>query len=157
VRADTSRGGRLPVLSTTAASVWLERTTPASARISPAAPLGELPPPVPAPDSVPAAAPATESDPALHPPILRSPGTLETPRGASATSVVLDVLVSENGTVVEARAADLGADPTAIAAARRCALGMRFYPALRDGRPVAVWCRQRFEFGAGPVSPPGRP
>jgi len=25
---------------------------------------------------------------------------------------------------------------------------MRFYPALRGGRPVAVWCRQRFEFGA---------
>ena len=24
---------------------------------------------------------------------------------------------------------------------------MRFYPALRDGRPVAVWCRQRFKFG----------
>jgi hypothetical protein len=24
---------------------------------------------------------------------------------------------------------------------------MRFYPARRAGRPVAVWCRERFDFG----------
>jgi hypothetical protein len=24
---------------------------------------------------------------------------------------------------------------------------MRFFPALQSGRAVAVWCRQRFDFG----------
>jgi hypothetical protein len=33
-----------------------------------------------------------------------------------------------------------------VDAARECALAMRFYPALRAGRPTAVWCRQRFDF-----------
>jgi hypothetical protein len=38
-------------------------------------------------------------------------------------------------------------DSTVVEAALACARGMRFYPALRSGRPIAVWCRQRFEFG----------
>src|SRR6266545_850269 len=37
-------------------------------------------------------------------------------------------------------------DPARVAAATACARAMRFYPALRAGRPVAVWCRQRFDF-----------
>jgi hypothetical protein len=26
---------------------------------------------------------------------------------------------------------------------------MRFHPAVKAGRPVAVWCRQRFDFEPG--------
>jgi len=33
-----------------------------------------------------------------------------------------------------------------VFAAERCAWAMEFYPALLGGRPVDVWCRQRFEF-----------
>jgi hypothetical protein len=66
--------------------------------------------------------------------------------------VDLDVRVDESGRVSEALLARANGDPAGIEvglveAARRCALGMRFYPALQGGRAVPVWCRQRFDFG----------
>jgi TonB family protein len=61
--------------------------------------------------------------------------------------VDVDVRVAEDGSVSDARWAG-GGDSALAAAAIRCALDMRFFPALQAGRPVAVWCRQRFDFQA---------
>ena len=55
--------------------------------------------------------------------------------------------MSESGAVTDALWAGGGTDSALVAAARACALGMSFFPALRGGRPVAVWCRERFEIG----------
>ena len=70
------------------------------------------------------------------------------PDHARRAEVELDVRVDESGEVTDALWAEGSADPALVAAATACALGMRFYPALQSGRPIAVWCRQRFDFGA---------
>lgn len=153
VYADTGRGGRLEVRPP-AARVWLASVTPARAWM-PAPALPEaLPESLPPLDE---AAPGLEVDPGLKPPVLRAPGTLELPPGwrGPRTSVELDVRVDESGRVSDALAVPAGGDAERIErrlvdAARRCALGMRFYPALQAGRPVPVWCRQRFDFGGAP-------
>ena len=155
VRADTSRDRRLAIRPPAGAKVWLERTSAApSSDLAPAR-VGELPPPEPAPDPVPPASPdpasrvpaAADDDAALRPPLLRSAGTLQVPPGVGRASVELEVRVDERGQVSEARRVGGSADSSLIEAARRCALGMRFYPALRGGKPIEVWCRQRFDFG----------
>ncbi|HVP14396.1 MAG TPA: energy transducer TonB, partial [Terriglobales bacterium] len=95
--------------------------------------------------------PALEVDPGLEPPILVVRGVLELPRGPRpARGVVeLQVRVDEKGAVSEVAWTGGSSDTALVGAARRCALGMRFEPAQRGGRPVAVWCEQRFDFGTG--------
>jgi outer membrane biosynthesis protein TonB len=58
------------------------------------------------------------------------------------------VRVSEAGEVTEARWAGGSRDSALTAAATACARSMVFRPALLGGRPVTVWCRQRFDFPA---------
>jgi hypothetical protein len=158
VLADTASGGRLAI-KPPRARAWLMSAKPAAV---PSIAVTLAPQNLPGPDdtsgagaapqSLPPAAslanPATEpdADVALRPPLLRSPGTLIVPHHARG-SVELDVLVDERGRVSAARFAGGSTDSALIGAARRCALGMRFYPARRGEQPVAVWCRQRFEFG----------
>ena len=153
VLSDTVASYRLMVAPAPPARVWLERTSLERAPV-PATPIAPepaaerlAPRPAAAPDSIPPAPPAAPDD-ALRPPLLRSAAPLVGPIGAPHGSVELDVRVDEAGRVTDARPASGPADARWIAAARGCALAMRFYPALRGGRPVAVWCRQRFEFGA---------
>lgn len=150
VLADTGRTHRLRIeVPDTAAeggktAVWLARVTPTRpARIE-----AELPEPAPSgPDAPFASPPGLVVDPGLKPPLLRARGTLRVPAQASG-AVDLDVRVSEEGSVSEASWAGGSSDSALVAAAIACALEMRFYPALRAGTPVAVWCRQRFEFGS---------
>ena len=150
VYADTGRGGRLEVRPP-AARVWLASVAPARAfPTAPALPEAfpdSLPPPEDSP-------PALAVNPGLKPPVLRAPGTLALPPGwhGPRTSVELDVRVDESGRVSDALPALASGDSAVVEmglveAARRCALGMSFYPALQAGRPVPVWCRQRFDFG----------
>jgi hypothetical protein len=149
VYADTGRGGHLEVRPPIA-RVWLAGVTPARA-LPPAPALPEaLPDSLPPPEDPP---PGLAVDPGLKPPVLRTPATLALPPGwrGARVSVELDVRVDESGRVSDVLPALAGGDPVPIEAelveaARRCALGMRFYPALRGGRPVPVWCRQRFDF-----------
>lgn len=144
VSADTGRGTRLEVRPPAPADVWLASVTPRRAP-SPPPPAPEAPPDT---NAWPEAPPMLEVDPGLKPPVLRTPGLLERPVGPVArASVELDVQVTETGRVAAALWAAGARDTALIGAARRCALGMRFYPALRGGEPVAVWCRQRFDFG----------
>ncbi len=144
VLADTGRAARLHLPPPRAPHVWLTRVSPSRAP-APAPPL-----PAPEPDTVPAlpSPPELTVDEGLKPPVLRGPAPLRPPPAeARAGWVELDVRVDEAGTVSDALWAGGSADSAGVAAARACALGMRFYPALRGGRPVAVWCRQRFDFG----------
>jgi TonB family protein len=111
----------------------------------------DAPLPVPSPAEVdvpPASPPALEVDPRLEPPIPKHLGVLRVPRGARRASVDLDVRVAEDGTVSDALWAGGSGDSALVAAAVDCARAMTFYPALQAGRPVAVWCRQRFDFGS---------
>jgi TonB family protein len=107
----------------------------------------------PLPDATPAPPPPAPSeggglptDDALHAPIPRRAGTLVVPTGGASGTVELDVLVDPLGRVVDVRWADGVRDTALVRAAERCAETMTFYPALLRGAPVAVWCRQRFEF-----------
>lgn len=146
VYSDTGPGVRLEVPLRARARVWLARVTPS-----------RLPPPSPAlpealPESLPPmeeSPPVLEVDPGLKPPILRVPGVLTVPPGRHQArgSVELEVRVDESGLVSDVTWAGGSTDSVLVAAARRCALGMRFYPAVQAGRPVAVWCQQRFDFG----------
>jgi TonB family protein len=91
------------------------------------------------------------------PPMLRAAARLVLPARARSSrfeAVELDVRVNEAGEVTDVLEAGAGADPALVEAARACARRMRFYPARRAGEPVAVWCRQRFDFGVdGGVRP----
>jgi TonB-like protein len=124
------------------AGVWLDRVTPVSHPAQPplpeAAPDTSPPPPTPA---------GLEASDRLQPPIPRAVGVLRVPRGRRGGRVELDVLVDQRGQVVEARWAGGDSDSARVRAATECAEAMTFYPALLRGRPVEVWCRQRFEFG----------
>jgi len=131
------------------AAVWLARVSPA--RIEPAA----EPPPeaatdtlAPEPPGAPLPPPSLVVDGSLKPPLPRSQTPLAVPRGARG-SVELDVRVDERGEVSEVRWAGGSRDPALVRAATDCAHGMHFFPAERAGQPVAVWCRQRFDFGGG--------
>ena len=142
--ADTGRATRLevdppPIL------VWVTRVSPSRApdpaSIPSPEPDAEMPPGEPPP-------PALTVDPDLKPPILRTPALLELPASRTKVprSVELDVRVAEDGTVSDALWAGGSDDSVLVRAAVESALGMRFYAALKAGRPVAVWCRQRFDF-----------
>jgi len=142
VRADTAAGVAWTV-TRPPARVSLARVT--------AAPASDLSPPLP--DATPATPPPAPSegggpatDDALHAPIPRRAGTLVVPTGGASGTVELDVLVDPLGRVVDVRWADGVRDTALVRAAERCAETMTFYPALLRGAPVAVWCRQRFEF-----------
>jgi hypothetical protein len=154
VFADTGRAERLRIQpppressATPLVAVWMAQVKPARPEHleaplpdpSPLAPEGEFPKP-----------PALEVDPGLKPPILRTPGVLRLPPGASRAWVELDVKVGKDGEVSDALWMAGSSDSALVLAAVRCALGMRFFPALQGGRAVAVWCRQRFDFGAPP-------
>jgi len=120
------------------------------ARVAPAR-AGAPDPPLPpaSPDTaLPVSAPQAASEAArLLPPILRHPGMLIAPRRLGRTTAVeLEVRVDERGRVADVRWAAGDADTAVVRAARQCAEAMEFYPALLAGRPVEVWCRQRFEF-----------
>src|SRR5262245_22879506 len=151
VFADTGHAEPLhvvpPAVPAAGAEVWLARVSPARP------PALELPAPeatdtltVPLP-----APPALAVDDGLKPPIPRTRAPLAVPTGARGF-VELDVRVDEQGRVASALRAGGSADSSLVRAATACALEMRFYPALRAGRPVAVWCRQRFDFGGREVS-----
>jgi len=148
VLADSGRSTTLPVVAPPPVAVSLARVTPAAAS-PPVAPLPDAAPdsPAAAPPVTPTAAAGTAGERLLAP-ILRRPGTLVVPPGARGGVVELDVLVDESGRVADVRVAAGAADTARVAAARRCAAAMEFYPARLGDRAVAVWCRQRFEFGA---------
>mgnify|MGYP001212049197 CR=1 FL=1 len=149
VYADTARTRRLSV-PLPAARVWLAQVAPA--RVALSVPV----PPAGSPDSLPPAGdagPGLDVDPGLKPPVLRTPARLML-AGGTAGWVDLDVRVDENGSVSDALWVAGSGDTTLAEAARGCALSMRFYPALRAGRAVAVWCRQRFDLRS--PAPPQR-
>jgi TonB family protein len=124
------------------ATVWL-------ARVSPAAPVAsEVPPPTPESLAVTWPEPpmlAVDED--LKPPIPRVNARLHVPAGARPGWVELDVRVDDTGAVTDAEWAGGSPDTALVRAATDCAFGMRFFPAVQGGREVAVWCRQRFDFG----------
>jgi len=152
VLADRGRSQRLAVLPrdtsvrprpAPAAAVWLTQVAPTRATAEP-----ELPDARPTPlDSTVPSPPGLVVDPDLKPPLLRVPGRLAAPPGTRRAVVELDVRVAEDGSTSDALWAGGARDSALVEAAIACALEMRFYPALREGRPVAVWCRQRFDFG----------
>lgn len=152
--ADTSRMEHLEIRPPRPARAWIQRVIPSAP--------GMLAPPLPeaGPDSVPAGParpPALEVEPGLLPPVLREAAPLILPAGPAASrfaAVELDVRVSETGEVTDVIASEGGADSALVAAASTCVRRMRFYPARRAGEPIAVWCRQRFEFGPGGVVRP---
>ena len=155
VYADTGRGGALripaPGDAPGRATVWLARVSPARSASLPVPPVEvateTLAIAFPAP-------PALAVDEGLKPPLPRARAPLAIPARAHGF-VELDVRVDEQGGVSAALWAGGSQDSSLVRAATDCALGMRFYPALRAGRPVAVWCRQRFDFG-GAASGEGR-
>lgn len=158
VLADTGRRQTLPVPPPEAARAWLERVQKdrpphvPPARVAPAPPLA-----VPPPEARPEAPPVTSEpmdvlvvDEDLHPPIPIGTAPLRVPAGhGRGVGVDLDVRVDESGAVSDAVWAGGSEDSSAVAAVTACALAMRFHPAVQRGRPVAVWCRQHFEFGRG--------
>ena len=155
VLADSARGERLPVRPPSEARVWLSGVAPERSALgvsgsAPYAGAKGLPAPEVVSDTL---APHFEPPPLeiaddIQPPILRSAPALVFPTRAHRAAVELDVRVDESGEVTDALWAEGSTDPELVAAATECALGMRFYPALQGGRPIAVWCRQRFDFGA---------
>ena len=147
VMADTGRSERLhierpPAEAPTPPKVWLAKVSPS--RPDPLDPAL----PVPSPDLIEVAPdpPRLEVDQDLKPPILRRTGNLIPPIGKKG-SVELDVRIDEDGDVSDALWAGGSNDSLLVDAAVSCALEMRFYPALQGSRPIAVWCRQRFDFG----------
>ena len=131
-----------PNATAPAATVWL-------ARVSPANPTPPEPP-VPVSDSLSIAWPAPPVlavDEDLKPPIPRTTARLRVPAGARPGWVEMDVRVDETGAVTDAEWAGGSPDTALVRAASECAFAMRFFPALQGGKEVAVWCRQRFDFG----------
>lgn len=144
IRPPQPDGDAAPGAPAPAADVWLARVEPARP-----API-EAPLPGAAPETLAvgvAEPPRLLVDADLKPPILRRAAPLHVPTGRRPGSVELDVRVDEAGRVSDAAWAGGAADSALVEAAVRCALAMEFFPALQDGRPVAVWCRQRFDFG----------
>jgi TonB family protein len=149
VFSDTSGAVPFRIVPPPAARVWLRGVAIARpAQVD--APLPSAEPAAAPPDT--SAPPALPIDPSLKSPILRGAGRMVLPasrgRAARVEAVELDVQVSEAGDVTDARWAGGSADSALVAAATACARSMTFHPALLGGRPVSVWCRQRFEFSA---------
>lgn len=139
--ADSSRSTALRVVPP--AAVWIARVSPS--RFPPSEP--PLPAATPAVPEAAPAPPRLEVDPGLKPPIPRRAARLVAPAGVRGpASVELDVEVDETGRVREAVWAGGASDTALVRAAIACAHTMSFFPALRAGAPVAVWCRQRFDF-----------
>ena len=161
VLADTGRRQSLPVPPPAVARAWLERVqkdrpprVPA-AEVAPAPPL-DAPPPEARPDAPPVTSEPLDVlvvDEDLHPPIPIGVAPLRVPSGRGAVGVDLDVRIDEDGAVSDAVWAGGSPDSAAVAAVTACALAMRFHPAVQRGKPVAVWCRQHFEFGRGVAAP----
>ena len=123
----------------------LQRTSPSRAALELALPSADpAPPPVSDPDASAREGLAIDDD--LRPPIARSTSAL-TLKGARRGWVELDVRVDEQGEVSDAVVVEAMADSATQAAAVEAAYAVRFHPATQRGRPVAVWCRQRFEVG----------
>ncbi len=155
VLADTAGAGGAPMRLTPTrpappradgiggARVWM-------ARVSPPRPAAAEPPlPRATPDSLdlpPPEPPTLEIDEGLKPPIPLAHARLTLPRGVRPGVVELDVRVDERGAVSDVILAGGSDDAALVAAATACALAMRYRPAEQAGRPVAVWCRQRFDF-----------
>jgi len=141
--ADSAAGGRLHV--DPPASAWIVRVRPSSP-----ADLN-----VPPPEAALEVPPDTSSrplqldvDPGLRPPIPKRPARIRPLAGVrEPASVELEVRVDDQGRVTEAIWAGGTRDAAFVDAAIACARTMEFFPAYRGGVPVAVWCRQRFEFG----------
>jgi len=161
VLADTGRRQSLPVPPPAAARAWLERVQKdrpprvPPAEVAPAPPL-DVPPPEARPDAPPVTSEPLDVlvvDEDLHPPIPIGVAPLHVPSGRGSLGIDLDVRIDEDGAVSDAVWAGGSADPAAVAAVTACALAMRFHPAVQRGKPVAVWCRQHFEFGRGVAAP----
>jgi hypothetical protein len=90
-----------------------------------------------------------EIDDDLKPPIPKGVAVIALPAKFKARDVVveLDIRVDESGAVSDAMYAGGASDSTVVAAAVESALRMTFYPALKSGQPIAVWCRQRVDLG----------
>lgn len=151
VRADT--GATTLRVEPPEARVWVERVSespPAAPIAPPVAGEAELPEadPAPVPRDLPPA-PALKVDADLKPPVLKHRAPLAVPvtRPRRTVTIEVDVLVNEQGEVAEVTWAGGSPDTALVRAALDCARAMQFYPALRAGNPVAVWCRQRFDFG----------
>lgn len=161
VLADTARRQSLPVPPPAVARAWLERVQKDHPpRVPPAevtrTPSLAAPPPEARPEAPPLASEPMEVlvvDEDLHPPIPIGVAPLRVPSGRGVLGVDLDVRIDEEGTVSDAVWAGGSEDSSVVAAVTACALAMRFHPAVQRGRPVAVWCRQHFEFGRGVVAP----
>ena len=145
--SDTALGAPRPMrdfetLGVMPARMTLVRVAPARAELS--VPLPAVESALPEPHVAPPAAGELASDDELRAPIVRSDAPLDRAR-ARRGWLELDVRVDENGEVSDAMFAEGDADSATVEAAIEAALAMRFYPAVRAGRPVAVWCRQRFD------------
>ncbi len=87
------------------------------------------------------------------PPVLRSDASVAYPEGATGdATVVLTVTVNDDGTVRAATATERNEPFSSVAEAT--ALGWRFAPATRAGRPVAARIRMEVVFHAPTVIPP---
>lgn len=148
--ADSAERWTLPAapLSTDSAArprLTLRRISPSRAALELALPNADpAPPPVADPDAI--AREGLAIDDELRPPIARSASAL-TLKGARRGWVELDVRVDEQGEVSDAVVVEAMADSATQAAAVEAAYAVRFHPATQRGKPVAVWCRQRFEVG----------
>lgn len=162
VLADTGSRQSLPVAPPEAARAWLQRVQKDRPPRVPPAEVASTPSlAVPPPEARPEAPPVTSEpldvlvvDEDLHPPIPIGTAPLHVPPGhGRSVGVDLDVRVDEDGMVSDAVWAGGSEDSAAVAAVTACALAMRFHAAVQRGRPVAVWCRQHFEFGRGGAAP----
>lgn len=147
VFADSGQGGGLPPApmgpepGREAARLTLVDVAPARGDLAIAMPEAEPGAPPESPRSLEESSAEPDS---LQPPIARGPARLVLPaRSRRGDAVELDVRVDEQGLVSDALWVGGSRDSALVAAATDAALGMRFFPALRRGRPVAVWCRQR--------------
>jgi protein TonB len=151
VLADTGRTQTLHVVPP--ARVWITRVASSRATTPPVEPTPARGPagplPTPEPDAIPPAEPepplAVEGN--LVPPRFVSGEPLRVPGHSGGLTVELDVHVDETGRVSDVQWASGSRDTALVRAATECAAAMHFRPATRGGRPVEVWCRQRFDFG----------
>ena len=132
---DSTRDASTPIARPSSSALPSAESAPAPAAV----PGPSVPQPV-----------AAATDVHFEPPILRQKCQLETPAGHRGGTVELELRVNEAGSVNEFRFTGGDADTALIRAALDCVRGMRFYPALRGGVPVAAWCEQRFTFQKGP-------
>jgi TonB family protein len=155
ILADSASGGTLPVRAPDA-QAWLSGVAstppnapalPSGASPSESAPLPEAAPDTTIPEAVP---PSLVIDPTLKAPIPRSTPQLRIPARHGGRneveSVELAVYVDPRGQVEVAKWAGGTADTALVRAAVECASAMTFYPAMRGGEAIGVWCRQRFDF-----------